>query len=187
MNSASGVTAISEELAEALRGQPGIAYTALTQAFVAHARVVASMGQECNIETQSYPPHLTIDTPWGPVRFTMPFIVIPGGGDVVIIGQKTVREKLGIDAMAQLKSSVLKAHERQDSAGMDLTALAVGEPNAGAVLRAARAVAAFAPGGNVPGDVDDVVTLTLLSQTNHDVPGFRDGDARPCGRVGDGG
>ena len=38
----------------------------------------------------------------------MPFIVLPGGGDVVIVGQKTLREKLGIDVMVPLKASVLK-------------------------------------------------------------------------------
>ena len=53
--------------------------------------------------------HLTIETMWGPVRFTMPFIVLPGGGDVVILGQKALREKLGIDVMTQLKASVLNA------------------------------------------------------------------------------
>ena len=61
-------------------------------------------------------------TPWGSVRFTMPFILLPGGGDVVIIGQKTLREKLGINVMAQLKASVLKAHGRQDSAEVEFTA-----------------------------------------------------------------
>ena len=44
----------------------------------------------------------------------MPFIVLPGGGDVVSFGQKTLREKLGIDVMAQLKASVLKPHGRED-------------------------------------------------------------------------
>ena len=107
MGSGSGTTAMSEELVEALQGQPGMTQTALTQAFVGHARVVTSLGQECDIKTQSCPLHLPIKTPWGPVRFTMPFVVLPGGGDVVIIGQKTLREKLGIDAMAQLKASVL--------------------------------------------------------------------------------
>ena len=95
---------------------------------------------------------------------TMPFIVLPGGGDVVIIGQKTLREKLGIDVMAQLKASVLKAQGRQDGAGMELTARFVGEPNDSAVLRAAMAVTAFVPGGDAPGDVDDEVTLMLPSQ-----------------------
>ena len=105
---------------------------------------------------------LTIDTPWGPVRFTMPFIVLPGGGDVVIIGQKTLRKKIGIDVMA---ASVLKAQGRQDGAGMELTtARCVGEPNDGFVLRAAMAVTAFVTGGDAPGDVDDEVALTLPSQ-----------------------
>ena len=138
MDSGSGITAMSEEPVETLRGQPGITPTALTQAFVGHPRVVASLGQECDIETQSCPLQLAIEMPWAPVRFTMPFPVLPGGGDVVIMGQKTLRKKLGIDVMAQLKTSVLKACGRQDGAGMELTARAVGEPNAGAVLPAGR-------------------------------------------------
>ena len=67
MNSGSGITAISEGLVEALQGQPEMTQTALTQAFVGHARVVTSLGQECDIETQSCPLHLTIETPSGPV------------------------------------------------------------------------------------------------------------------------
>ena len=89
MDSGSGITAMSEELVKVMRRQPGMVQTALTQAFVGHARVVTSLGQECDIVTQSCPLHLTIETMWGPVRFTMPLIVLPGGDDVVIIGQKT--------------------------------------------------------------------------------------------------
>ena len=66
----------------------------------------------------------------------MTFIVLPGGSDVVVIGQKPLTEKLGIDAMAQLKASVLKAQGHRDGAGMELTARSVGEPNDVAVLRA---------------------------------------------------
>ena len=164
MDSGSSITAKSEELVQALQGQPGMTQTALTQAFVGHARVVTSLGQEGDIETHSCPLYLTIDTPWGPVQFTMPFIVLPGRGDVVVIGQKTPREKLGIDVMAQLKASVLKAQGRQDGAGMELTARSVGEPYDGAVLRAAMAVTAFVPGDDAPGDVDGEVALTLPSQ-----------------------
>ena len=134
MDSGSSITAMSEELVQALRGQPGTTQTALTQAFVGHARVVTSLDQECDTGTQSCPLHVTINSPWGPVRFTMLFIVLPGGGDVVIIGQKTLREKLGIDVMAQLKASVPKAQGRRDGAGVELTARSVGEPNDGAVL-----------------------------------------------------
>ena len=164
MDSDSGISAMSEELVQPLRGQPGMTQTALTQAFVGHACVVTSLGQECDIETQSCPLHLTIETPWGPVRFTVPFIVLPGGGDVVIIGQKTLREKFGVDVMAQLKTSVLKACGGQDGAEVELTARAVGEPNAGALLRAAMAVTTFGPGGDAPGDVDNNVAQMLPSQ-----------------------
>ena len=83
---------------------------------------------------------------------------------MVIIGQKTLREKLGIDVMAQLKASVLKAHGREDGPKMETTGGAAGETNAGAMLRVAMAVTAFGPGGDAPGDVDDGVTLALLSQ-----------------------
>ena len=164
MDSGSSITAMSEELVQALRGQVGMPQTALRQAFVGDARVVTPLGQECDIETQSCPFHLTIDTPWGPARFSMPFIMLSGGGDVVIIGQKTPREKLGIDVMAQLKDFVLKAQGRQDGDGVELTARSVGEPNDGAVLRPAMAVTAFVPGGDAPGDVDDEIALTLSSQ-----------------------
>ena len=76
---------------------------------------------------------------------------------MVIIVQNTLREKLGIDVMAQLKASVLKAHGREDGPEMEATAGAVCGPNAGAALRAAMAVTAFGPGG-------DDVTLARLPQ-----------------------
>ena len=53
---------------------------------------------------------------------------------------------------------------RQDGAGVDLTSRFMGEPNDGAVLRAAMAVTEFVPGGDVPGDEDDEVALTLPCQ-----------------------
>ena len=43
IDSGSGITAM-KGLVEALRRQPGMMQTALTQAFVGHARVVASLG-----------------------------------------------------------------------------------------------------------------------------------------------
>ena len=63
MDSGSGITAMSEELVEALQGQPGMTQTALTQAFVGHALVATLLGHECDIETQSCPLHLTIEMP----------------------------------------------------------------------------------------------------------------------------
>ena len=124
---------------------------------------------------------LTIETTWAPARFTMPFIVLSGGGDAVIIGQKTLREKLGIDVMAQLKASVLKAQGRQDGAWMELTARSMDEPNGGAALQSAMAVTAFRPGGDAPGNVNDEVTLTLPSQRTMI---FQDSEVEMRGRVG---
>ena len=49
MDSVSSITAMSEELVQALQGQPGMTQTALTQAFVGHARVMTSLGQECDV------------------------------------------------------------------------------------------------------------------------------------------
>ena len=83
---------------------------------------------------------------------------------MVIIGQMTLKEKLGIDVRAELKASVLKAQGRQDGAGMDLTARSLGESDYGAVLRATMAATAFVPGSDGPGDMDDGVALTLPSQ-----------------------
>ena len=100
---------------------------------------------------------------------------------MVIIGQKTLREKLGIDVTAQMKASVLKAQGRQNGAGMELTARSVGEPNDGAVLRVAIAVIAFVLGGDAPGDVDDEVTLTLPCQRSMI---FQDSDVETRNRVG---
>ena len=78
---------------------------------------------------------------------------------MVIIEQKTLREKVAIDVMTQLKASVLKAHGREDGPEMEATAGAVDEPNAGAVLRAAMAVTVFGPGDGAPGDVEFLVFL----------------------------
>ena len=50
---------------------------------------------------------------------------------MVIIGQKTLREELGIDVMTQLRASVLKVHGREDGPEMEATADAVDKPNAG--------------------------------------------------------
>ena len=59
---------------------------------------------------------------------------------------------------------MLKAHGREDGFGMEITAGAVDELNDDAVLLATIVVTALEPGGDAPGDVDDDVTLTLLSQ-----------------------
>ena len=46
---------------------------------------------------------------------------------------------------------------------MEIPAYAMGEPDAGAVLWVAIAITAFDPGVDAPGEVDDDLTLTLLT------------------------
>ena len=74
---------------------------------------------------------------------------------------------------------MLKAHRRED--GREITAGAAGEPNAGAVLRAAMAATAFGPGGDAPGDVDDDVALMVLSRRSMM---FQDSEVETQDRVG---
>ena len=57
-----------------------------------------------------------------------------------------------------------EACRRQGGVEVGVTAHAMGEPNAGAVLWVAIAVTAFGPCVDAPGEVDDDVTLMLRSQ-----------------------
>ena len=177
---------MSGKLVEAVWGQSGMKKTALTQEFVGHARNLTSLGQESDIMNQSCWLHLTIQAPWGPVQYTNRFIMPTVGGDVVIIGQTTLREKLGVDTMTQLKLSVQEACARRHGAGMVLAARALGEPNAGSVLRAAMAVTAFGLSGVAPDDGDNNFTLMRPSQRPmiFQNPKVNGGS---CERVGDGG
>ena len=54
---------------------------------------------------------------------------------------------------------------------MEIPAYAMGEPDAGAELWVAIAITTFGPGVDAPGEVDDGVTLTLL--TIDDLTGSR--------------
>ena len=176
MDAGSGIKAKSGELVEALQEQPGMKQIMLTHAFVGHARVVASLGQECDIETQSCPLHLTIETPWRPVRFTMLFIVLPGGGrygyyraedaeretrhrrhgaaqGLCTEGTKGVKMVLGWSLQLVLWASptmMLCSLRRWVSRIL--------------ISFDKKAAAAFVAGGDAPGDVDDEVALTLPFQ-----------------------
>lgn len=97
-----GIWAMSEELVKTRRRKQGMTQTASTRACGGHALVMTSLGQEWDIEPQSCLLHILILTRWGPVRLTGPFVVLPGGSHMVIVDQKTLREKPGIDIIAQL-------------------------------------------------------------------------------------
>lgn len=50
--------------------------------------------------------HLTVTSSWGDVRITLPFMMMPGQAGIVIIGDKTLKEMLGIHIMGQLNTTV---------------------------------------------------------------------------------
>ena len=71
--------------------------------------------------------------------------------------------KRDIDVATQFEASVRKACRREGGVGVDVTAHAIGELNAGAVPWVAIAITSFGPVVNAPGEVDNDVTLTLPS------------------------
>ena len=96
------------------------------------------------------------------------------------IGQKTLKDKLGVDVIARIQASVPKAYRVRDDAGVQLTARVMAKPGTDAVLPMTMAGTVFWPGGVDPGDVDDDVTQGLLSQRPMI---FRDSDEEMQGRV----
>ena len=77
-------------------------------------------GQEVVVRNQTRTLQVAIGTPWGPVVISTAFAVIPGTDSVLILGSKTLREKLGIDVMASLTG---KAQVVIDRAGRCLNML----------------------------------------------------------------
>lgn len=57
--------------------------------FKGKGRVVTATGEEGNVETQTCRVCLTVESPWRSVRFTIPFMVFLGPGNLEIIGQQT--------------------------------------------------------------------------------------------------
>ena len=62
---------------------------------------------------------------------------------MVIIGQKTLREKNGLDVISKQNASVKKSRGREDGVELHITDGAVGEPDARDVLGMAIAITAF--------------------------------------------
>lgn len=80
---------------------------------------------------------------------------------MIIIRKIPLREKRDIGVVTPLESSVRKACRRQAGIGVDVTAHFMSEPSPGALLWVAIAIAAFGPGADGSGEVDDNATLTL--------------------------
>ena len=159
MDYGSSITVMSEELVGALRGQPGMTQAAITLALVGYERVVTSLGQECDIETQSI-----VSVPFN-YRNTMGTSLAYHAINRAPWGRKCIYHRAE-DAQRQRHGAakgictegmwVLKWRW-----GGDYSSCCGRAQRCVAVLRAAMAVTAFGPGGDAPGDVDNNVTLML--------------------------
>ena len=68
-------------------------------------QVVLADGQAVPIERQTCSLTTTLMTPWAPVTIRLALAVMPGEDDLLILGSKTLGEKLTIDVMKQLKDT----------------------------------------------------------------------------------
>ena len=66
-------------------------------------QVMLADGRAVPIERQTCTLTATIMTPWAPVAIRLALAVMPGEDDLLILGSKTLHEKLDIDAMKQLR------------------------------------------------------------------------------------
>ena len=68
-------------------------------------QVVLANGWAGPIERQTCLLTVTIMTPWAPVSIRLALAVMPGEDDLLILGSKTLRGKLSIDVMKQLRDT----------------------------------------------------------------------------------
>ena len=77
--------------------------TVSTVKYVKEMTVKLTNGQKVIVRNQARTLQMAIGTSWDPVAISAAFTVIPGTDSVLILGSKTLREKLGIDVMSSLK------------------------------------------------------------------------------------
>ena len=110
LDSASGVTGISERLLERLRRHfGGVDVSPLKsgpcQVSVADGRALTARYQTTD-DLQ-----VTLRAPYGRISFRVAFVILPGSDDVMIIGSKTLRESLDIDIVQAFHQRVSQVGE----------------------------------------------------------------------------
>ena len=68
-------------------------------------QVVFADGRAVPIERKTCSLTATIMTPWAPVTIRLALVVMPGEDDLLVLRSKTLREKLSIDVMKQLRDT----------------------------------------------------------------------------------
>ena len=82
-----------------------------------HHQVVLADGRAVQIERQMCSLTTTIMTPKAPVTVRLALAVMPGEDDLLILGSKTLREKLSIDVMKQVKDAAVVSGGGASSCG----------------------------------------------------------------------
>ena len=101
LHSRSGITCLSERLAQKIEKHFG--GQRLVHPCVKEMYVQLANGQKIVVKNLTRTLRVAIGTPWGPVVISSAFAVIPGTDSVLILGSKTLREKLRIDVMVSSK------------------------------------------------------------------------------------
>ena len=70
-------------------------------------QVMLADGRTVLIERNTFSLTATIMTPWAPVTIRLALAVIPGEDDLLILGSKTMREKLSVDVIKQLRDTTV--------------------------------------------------------------------------------
>ena len=96
LDSASGVTDISERLLERLRKHFRDADVSPLRSESCQVSVADGRALKARYQTTD-DLQMTLQAPHGRISFWVAFVILPGSDDVMIIGSKTLRESLDID------------------------------------------------------------------------------------------
>lgn len=83
LDGGTGVMIILEE--QITRMQAVMLGLQLAELSQGQARVETALWEEGTVDAQTHPAKLTVESPWGPAIFTIPFVVLLGPGNLVII------------------------------------------------------------------------------------------------------
>ena len=110
LDSASGVTGISERLLERLTRHFGGVDVSPLKSGPYQVSVTDGRGLTVRYQTTN-DLQVTLQAPHGRISFRVAFIILPGSDDVMIIGSKTLRESLNIDIVQAFHQRVSQVGE----------------------------------------------------------------------------
>ena len=101
LDSGSGISCISESLAKLLSRY--VRGTQITFPFEGGRMAKVADGRRMPIAERTWRLQITLVTPWVPVLICVALAVIPGSDNVLVVGNKTLRERPELDVVSDLK------------------------------------------------------------------------------------